>query len=114
MTHKIPDPNVVFPNEYKTSCFLKNVVRAANITVGDYTYYDDPRGLLEFERRNALFNYPEFGDRLRPTGLASGSFACLIKPLPKSPAGAAGPPAAGPSGPPWWGLPFGPVGRPGG
>lgn len=20
----IPDPNVVFPNEYKTSCFLKN------------------------------------------------------------------------------------------
>ncbi len=22
----IPDPNAVFPNEYKTSCFLKNVI----------------------------------------------------------------------------------------
>ena len=35
----IPDPNTVFPNEYKTSCFIKNVVTAPNITVGDYTYY---------------------------------------------------------------------------
>ena len=34
-----PDPNVVFPNEYRTSCFLKNVITAPNITVGDYTYY---------------------------------------------------------------------------
>ena len=23
----IPDPNVIFPNAYKTSCFLKHVVR---------------------------------------------------------------------------------------
>ena len=37
----IPDPNAVFPNEYKTSCFLKNVITAPNIHVGDYTYYDD-------------------------------------------------------------------------
>ena len=22
----IPDPNVIFPNEYHTSCFIKNVV----------------------------------------------------------------------------------------
>ena len=44
----IPNPNEVFPNEYKTSCFIKNVVTAPNITVGDYTYYDDavdPTGL---------------------------------------------------------------------
>mgnify|MGYP006993708672 FL=1 len=44
----IPVPNAVFPNEYKTSCFIKNVVTAPNITVGDYTYYDDavdPTGL---------------------------------------------------------------------
>ncbi len=34
---KNPDPNVVFPNEYKTSVFLKNVVSAPNIFVGDYT-----------------------------------------------------------------------------
>lgn len=61
---KIPDPNVVFPNEYKTSCFIKNVVSAPNIIVGDYTYYDDTVAPTEFEKNNVLFNYPEFGDRL--------------------------------------------------
>ena len=39
----IPDPNAIFPNEYKTSCFLKNVVKAPNIVIGDYTYYDDDK-----------------------------------------------------------------------
>ena len=33
----IPDPNTVFPNDYHTSCFLKNVITAPNISVGDYT-----------------------------------------------------------------------------
>lgn len=61
---RIPDPNVVFPNEYKTSCFIKNVVTAPNIIVGDYTYYDDTAAPTEFEKNNVLFNYPEFGDRL--------------------------------------------------
>ena len=63
MNH-IPDPNVVFPNSYGTSCFLKNVITAPNISVGDYTYYDDPEDPTGFERNNVLFNYPEFGDRL--------------------------------------------------
>lgn len=61
---KIPDPDVVFPNEYKTSCFIKNVVTAPNIIVGDYTYYDDTVAPTEFEKNNVLFNYIEFGDRL--------------------------------------------------
>ena len=60
----IPNPNTVFPNEYHTSCFLKNVISAPNILVGDYTYYDDPVDPTAFERNNVLFNYPEFGDRL--------------------------------------------------
>ena len=60
----IPDPNTVFPNTYGTTCFLKNVVTAPNISVGDYTYYDDPEDPTGFERNNVLFNYPEFGDRL--------------------------------------------------
>lgn len=60
----IPNPNEVFPNEYKTSCFIKNVITAPNIVVGDYTYYDDPVDPTGFERNNVLFNYPEFGDRL--------------------------------------------------
>lgn len=59
-----PDPDTIFPNEYKTSCFLKNVVTAPNIFVGDYTYYDDPVDPTAFERNNVLFNWPEFGDRL--------------------------------------------------
>ena len=61
---KIPDPNAVFPNEYHTSCFIKNVVKAPNIQIGDYTYYDDPADPAGFEQNNVLFNWPEFGDRL--------------------------------------------------
>ena len=60
----IPNPNEVFPNEFKTSCFIKNVITAPNIIVGDYTYYDDANDPTGFERNNVLFNYPEFGDRL--------------------------------------------------
>lgn len=60
----IPDPNVIFPNEYGTSYFVKNVVHAPNIEIGDYTYYDDDTDHTGFERNNVLFNYPEFGDRL--------------------------------------------------
>ena len=59
-----PDPNTVFPNSYGTTCFLKNVITAPNIQVGDYTYYDDPVDPTGFERNNVLFNWPEFGDRL--------------------------------------------------
>ena len=61
---KIPAPNEIFPNEYKTSCFIKNVITAPNIIVGDYTYYDDALAPTEFEKNNVLFNYPEFGDKL--------------------------------------------------
>lgn len=64
MPIKIPDPHAIFPNAYKTSCFIKNVVTAPNITIGDYTYYDDAVDPTGFERNNVLFNYPEFGDRL--------------------------------------------------
>ena len=60
----IPDPSQVFPNEFKTSCFIKNIIAAPNIIVGDYTYYDDSVDPTGFERNNVLFNYPEFGDRL--------------------------------------------------
>ena len=62
--NNIPNPDTVFPNKYKTSCFLKNVITAPNIFVGDYTYYDDPVDPTAFERSNVLFNWPEFGDSL--------------------------------------------------
>jgi len=60
----IPNPDVLFANEYKTSCFIKNVVNANNIHIGDYTYYDDMNHSTEFEKNNVLFNCPEFGDQL--------------------------------------------------
>ena len=73
---QIPDPNRVFLNEYGTSCFIKNVVKAPNIEIGDYTYYDDENDPTAFETNNVLFNYPEFGDRLvigKFCALASGT-----------------------------------------
>ena len=60
----IPNPNDIFPNQYKTTCFIKNVVTAPNVSIGDYTYYDDTEQQTEFEKNNILFNYPEFGDKL--------------------------------------------------
>ena len=64
MKKNMPNPNDVFPNEYKTSCFIKNIVTSPNIIIGDYTYYDDSNNPLDFEKNNILFNYPKFGDRL--------------------------------------------------
>ena len=74
MTEKngYPNPNDIFPNEFGTTCFLKNVVKAPNIEIGDYTYYDDAAGPQHFEERNVLFNWPEFGDRL-----IIGKFCCI-------------------------------------
>ncbi|MDE5798863.1 MAG: CatB-related O-acetyltransferase [Treponemataceae bacterium] len=46
--------------------YLKNVVTAAGIEVGDYTIYNDfmhdPR---DFEQNNVLYRYPVNGDRLK-------------------------------------------------
>lgn len=61
---KFPDPNELFPNEYKTTCFIKNAVKAPNVFIGDYTYYDSDTAPDEFEKNNILFNYPVFGDKL--------------------------------------------------
>ena len=61
---KIPDPNAIFPNEYGTTCFIRNVVKAPNISVGEYTYYDSEDHPELFEQTNVLFNYPFFGDKL--------------------------------------------------
>lgn len=52
-----PDPNDAHPiAPYPQTCFIKNVVKAPNIVVGDYTYYDDPEGPEAFER-NVLYHF---------------------------------------------------------
>ena len=54
-----PDPKAIYPIIEKPSViFLKNFVKASNIYIGDYTYFDDPRnGPEKFEEYNVLYNY---------------------------------------------------------
>lgn len=67
--------DLIYPNEYKTSVYLKNIIKAKNIIVGDYTYYDSQTGNpLEFEDKNVLFNYDLFGDKL-----IIGNFCCIAE-----------------------------------
>lgn len=54
-----PDPKSVYPiPENSNLIFLNNFVKAPNIFIGDYTYFDDPRhGPEKFEQYNVLYNY---------------------------------------------------------
>ncbi len=54
-----PDPKAIYPIAGNNKLvFLKNFVKAPNIIVGDYTYFDDPRyGPGKFEEYNILYNY---------------------------------------------------------
>lgn len=44
--------------------FLKSLVDAENIEIGDFTYYDDPAGPEHFVEKCVLYHYPFIGDRL--------------------------------------------------
>ncbi|MGE3318291.1 MAG: CatB-related O-acetyltransferase [Candidatus Berkiella sp.] len=59
-----PDPNTLYPIEGVTrTCFLKNIITNPQIMVGDYTYYDDPDDVYNFEK-NVLYLFPFMGDKL--------------------------------------------------
>ncbi|WP_224488618.1 CatB-related O-acetyltransferase [Robertkochia flava] len=61
---KGPDKDKTFPLEHHDRlCFLKNVVKSANITVGDYTYYDDFEDVKNFEK-NVRYHFDFIGDKL--------------------------------------------------
>ncbi|MCE5323754.1 CatB-related O-acetyltransferase [bacterium] len=61
----IPNPQLVYPRvNDKSTCYLKNVITNPNITVGEYTFYNDPEHCLDFERRNVLYHYPINNDKL--------------------------------------------------
>jgi virginiamycin A acetyltransferase len=54
----IPDPDTLHPvAKHPRVVFLKAVVTAPNIEVGDYSYYDDPGDPTAFERENVLYAY---------------------------------------------------------
>ncbi|MFI6431380.1 CatB-related O-acetyltransferase [Rhodococcus oryzae] len=53
-----PDPTTVHPlPAHDRVVFLKPLVSSSQIVVGEYTYYDDPDGATDFERRNVLYAY---------------------------------------------------------
>ena len=58
------DPNKRYPlNSTKRLCFLKNIIDEPNIIVGDYTYYDDPEDVANFNK-NVLYHFDFIGDKL--------------------------------------------------
>jgi len=58
------DPNKKFPMQNITRlCFLKNIINNPNIIVGDYTYYDDPENVENFNK-NVLYHFDFIGDKL--------------------------------------------------
>lgn len=59
-----PDPRQVHPlPQFPQICFIQNIVTNPQISIGDYTYYDDPEDSENFER-NVLYLFPFVGDRL--------------------------------------------------
>jgi len=59
-----PDPNVLYPIPGVTrTCFLKNLITKPQIIVGDYTYYDDPEDVHNFEK-NVLYLFGFSTDKL--------------------------------------------------
>lgn len=66
-----PNPNALHPKEgFDRVVFLKPLITAPNIEVGNYTYYDDPDAAVEFEERNVLYGYG-------PEKLVIGSYCQL-------------------------------------
>ena len=60
-----PNPGIKHPMPLHARVgFLKPLVTAENIEVGDFTYYDDPDGPDLFQTKCVLHHYPFIGDRL--------------------------------------------------
>lgn len=60
-----PNPDIKHPMPlHKRVGFLKPLVTAENIEIGDFTYYDDPDGPEKFAEKCVLHHYPFIGDRL--------------------------------------------------
>ena len=61
-----PNPEIKHPILlHKRVGFLKPLVTAENIEIGDYTYYDDPDGPERFVENCVLHHYPFIGDKLK-------------------------------------------------
>ena len=59
-----PNPDSIYPNPaIRQVVFIKNVITRPNISVGAYTYYDDPEGAENFEA-HVTHHYEFLGDKL--------------------------------------------------
>jgi virginiamycin A acetyltransferase len=64
-SHNGPRPELKHPVPLHTRVgFLKPLVTAENIEIGDFTYYDDPDGPEKFQEKCVLHHYPFIGDKL--------------------------------------------------
>ncbi len=64
MSKNYPNPNILYPIEgFTRTVYLKNIITNPQIIVGDYTYYDDPKDVHNFER-NVLYLFEFMGDKL--------------------------------------------------
>jgi virginiamycin A acetyltransferase len=60
-----PNPAIKHPMPMHTRVgFLKPLIEADNIEIGDFTYYDNPEGPDRFVDECVLHHYPFIGDRL--------------------------------------------------
>lgn len=60
-----PNPEIKHPIAMHPRVgFLKPLVEAENVEIGDYTYYDDPGGPDKFVEKCVLHHYAFIGDRL--------------------------------------------------
>lgn len=71
-----PDPTRIHPlPDHRRVVFLKPLVDRPNVSIGEFTYYDDPGAPERFLDDCVLYHYDFLGDRLvigRFTAIASG------------------------------------------
>ena len=60
----IPSAQTLYPIKgVERTVFLKNIIKSPQISVGDYTYYDDPQDIYNFEK-NVLYLFEFMNDKL--------------------------------------------------
>lgn len=62
----MPDSNLIYPRSFDhQTVYLKNVITDPNVTVGDYTIYNDfVNDPVDFQKNNMLYHYPINHDHL--------------------------------------------------
>jgi virginiamycin A acetyltransferase len=55
--------DIIFPRTNSTTTvLLKNIAKNKNISIGDFTYYDDFVDPTRFEQNNVIYHYPDLNN----------------------------------------------------